>query len=57
MAAPGCHSGRRGAAIRNLKIPGSCFARPGMTSFAVHFVTKITKLQLLQVVMLHHITI
>src|SRR3984885_6001292 len=27
-----CHSGRREAAIRNLEIPGSCFARPGMTA-------------------------
>jgi hypothetical protein len=26
------HSGRREAAIRNLEIPGSCFARPGMTA-------------------------
>src|ERR1700688_3762747 len=26
------HSGRREAAIRNLEIPGSCFAGPGMTS-------------------------
>src|SRR6202043_118126 len=26
------HSGRREAAIRNLEIPGSCFARPGMTT-------------------------
>jgi hypothetical protein len=26
------HSGRRGAAIRNLEIPGSRFARPGMTA-------------------------
>ncbi|MGA9091440.1 MAG: hypothetical protein WB420_20290, partial [Bradyrhizobium sp.] len=25
------HSGGREAAIRNLEIPGSCFARPGMT--------------------------
>src|SRR5438876_3128664 len=36
------HSGRRGAAIRNLEIPGSCFARPGMTSYRT-FMTKMTK--------------
>jgi hypothetical protein len=42
----------------DLEIPGSMLAhRPGMTSFPVHFVTKVTKLQPLQVVMLHHITI